>query len=133
MKWFLGTYTARFNRAHGLSGHLFSGRYKALLVDARGEGYMATACAYVHLNPVRAGLLRPEDPLRAYQWSSYPAYLVPPVRRPAWLRVDRVLGECGIPRDDAQGRKLKWIAARLHMGTWTNVSALLTKQRQKPR
>ncbi len=32
MKWFLGTYTTRFNRRHNLSGHLFSGRYKALLV-----------------------------------------------------------------------------------------------------
>src|SRR5436189_5751577 len=33
MKWFLGTYTARFNRRHKLFGHLFSGRYKSLIVD----------------------------------------------------------------------------------------------------
>ena len=33
MKWFLGTYTGRFNRRHKLVGHLFSGRYKALIVD----------------------------------------------------------------------------------------------------
>ena len=38
MKWFLGTYTARFNRRHKLLGHLFSGRYKALLVDGSGSG-----------------------------------------------------------------------------------------------
>ncbi len=38
MKWFLGTYTGRFNRRHQLSGHLFSGRYKALIVDGRGDG-----------------------------------------------------------------------------------------------
>ena len=38
MKWLLGTYTSRFNRRHKLFGHLFSGRYKALLVDGRGSG-----------------------------------------------------------------------------------------------
>src|SRR5437867_2244068 len=57
MKWFLGTYTGRFNRRHKLFGHLFSGRYKALIVDSATPGYLKTACDYVHLNPVRARLL----------------------------------------------------------------------------
>jgi REP element-mobilizing transposase RayT len=39
MKWFLGVYTGRFNRRHRLSGHLFSGRYKALVVEGGGSGY----------------------------------------------------------------------------------------------
>ena len=81
MKWFLGTYTARFNRRHQLFGHLFSGRYKALLVDAASPGYLRTVCEYVHLNPVRARLLDPEQPLRDYVWSSYPEYLKSPTRR----------------------------------------------------
>src|SRR5436190_6061080 len=38
MKWFLGTYTGRFNRRHKLFGHLFSGRYKSLVVDGSGNG-----------------------------------------------------------------------------------------------
>jgi REP element-mobilizing transposase RayT len=38
MKWFLGTYTSRFNRGHKLFGHLFSGRYKSLIVDGSGSG-----------------------------------------------------------------------------------------------
>ena len=38
MKWFLGTYTIRFNARHRLRGHLFSGRYKSLIVDDRGGG-----------------------------------------------------------------------------------------------
>src|SRR5213078_923353 len=46
MKWFLGTYTARFNRRHKLFGHLFSGRYKALVVDGSGNGYLKTVCDY---------------------------------------------------------------------------------------
>ena len=37
MKWFLGTYTGRFNRRHKFSGHLFSGHYKALIVDGRAK------------------------------------------------------------------------------------------------
>jgi putative transposase len=105
MKWLLGTYTSRFNRKHHLFGHLFSGRYKALPVDASGTGYLKSACDYVHLNPVRAGLLRPEQPLQAYPWSSYPFYLKPPERRPGWLRVDRLLGEWGIPVDSEAGRQ----------------------------
>ena len=40
MKWFLGTYTSRFNRRHKLFGHLFSGRYKSLVVEGGGTGYL---------------------------------------------------------------------------------------------
>src|SRR5688572_6730140 len=40
MQWFLGSFTQQFNRRHGLSGHLFGGRYKALLVDGRQGGYL---------------------------------------------------------------------------------------------
>ncbi len=105
MKWFLGTYTARFNRRHKLFGHLFSGRYKALVVDGSGTGYLRTVCDYVHLNPVRAKLLRLEQPLRDFAWSSWPDYLKLPEQRPRWLRVDRLLGELGIPKDSAAGRE----------------------------
>jgi len=42
MKWFLGTYTSRFNRRQKLFGHLFSGRYKALVVEGSGTGYLRT-------------------------------------------------------------------------------------------
>ena len=105
MKWFLGTYTSRFNRRHKLFGHLFSGRYKSLIVDGSGDGYLRTVCDYVHLNPVRAELLPPEEPLQTYRWSSYPEYLKRAGQRVEWLRVDRVLGELGIRRDDAAGRR----------------------------
>jgi putative transposase len=105
MKWFLGTYTGRFNRRHKLIGHLFSGRYKALIVDGSGSGYLRTVCEYVHLNPARARLLRPEQPLREYQWSSWPGFLRPPGKRLAWLRADRLLGDLGIPKDSVAGRR----------------------------
>ena len=105
MKWLLGTYTGRFNRRHRQFGHLFSGRYKALLVDGGKPGYLKTVCDYVHLNPVRAGLIRPAQSLDHFRWSSYPLYLAPPRQRPAWLRVDRLLGEWRIPKDSAAGRR----------------------------
>jgi REP element-mobilizing transposase RayT len=105
MKWFLGTYTSRFNRRHKLFGHLFSGRYKALIVDGSGNGYLRTVCEYVHLNPARAKLLAADRPLRHYCWSSYRDYLKKPARRPPWLRVDRLFGEMGIPKDSTAGRK----------------------------
>ena len=105
MKWFLGIYTGRFNRRHKVFGHLFSGRYKSLLVEGSGNGYLKTVCDYVHLNPARAKLLKKGRPLSAFAWSSWPAYLWAPSKRPAWLRVDRLLGEHGIAKDSPAGRR----------------------------
>ena len=105
MHWMLGVYTSRFNFRHNECGHVFSGRYKAVIVDGSGNGYLKTVCDYVHLNPVRAGLVRPEEPLQAYPWSSYRAYLDEPVRRPVWLRVDRLLAEWGIPFESPAARQ----------------------------
>ncbi len=105
MKWLLGTYTGRFNRRHKLCGHLFGGRYKALIVDGSGNGYLKTVCDYVHFNPARARLLTPRQALREYRWSSWPEYLRPPGRRWPWLRVDRLLGEYCIAKDNATGRR----------------------------
>jgi REP element-mobilizing transposase RayT len=105
MKWLLGTYTRRLNRRHKFVGHVFSGRYKCLIVDDSGNGYLKTVCDYVHLNPVRAKLLAPDQPLENFRWSSYRWYLMAPGKRPGWLRVGRVLGEAGIPKDSVAGRR----------------------------
>ena len=63
----------RYTRHHNLKyrswGHLFQGRYKAILCEK--DPYFLELSAYIHLNPVRAGL--EEDPLD-YPWSSYKAY-----------------------------------------------------------
>jgi len=104
MKWFLGTYTMRFNRRHRLSGHLFAGRYKSLLIDDESPDYLRAACDYVHLNPARAGMIGRLQPLESYAWSSYGEYLAPAATRPGWLRVDRLLGAHGVARDRRRGR-----------------------------
>ena len=105
MKWFLGTYTSRFNRRHRCFGHLFSGRYKSLIVDGSGNEYLRTVCSYVHLNPSRAGLVAKKEPLKSYPWSSFGEYLKVPRQRAPWLRVDRVLGDLGILKDSTSGRR----------------------------
>ena len=105
MAWLQSTYTIRLNNRHCLTGHVLSGRYKAQLVEGSGNGYLRNACDYVHLNPVRAGLLAREDRLLAYPWSSFGLYLSAREHRPAWLRADRLLGEHGIPQDTPAGRQ----------------------------
>jgi len=105
MKWFLGTYTQRFNARHRMRGHVFAGRYKSLLVDGSDDFYLRVVCDYVHLNPLRAGMLGEGKPLEEYAWSSFPEYLKPARKRTGWLRVDRLLGEHGIPEDNSRGRR----------------------------
>ena len=108
-------------------GHFFSGRYKAQLVEGSGNGYLRTACDYVHLNPVRAKLLQPEERLLAYPWSSFGYYLAAPEHRPAWMRVDRLLGEHGIGVDRAAGRQefeKRMEARRLQPGDQEALSVL---------
>ena len=78
MRWFLTAYTIRLNHRQKLFGHVFSDRYKALVVEGSGNGYLKTACDYLHLNPVRAHLLGTKDRLLAYPWSSFAWYLSAP-------------------------------------------------------
>ena len=56
MKWLQGTYTQRFNAHHREWGHLFQGRYKALLIDNKSNDYFPIVSTYIHLNPARAKL-----------------------------------------------------------------------------
>jgi hypothetical protein len=68
MKWFQNTWTRRFNVCHRLWGHLFGGRYKAILVEE--SDYLTRLIHYVHLNPVRAGLVKRSEGLESYPWCS---------------------------------------------------------------
>ena len=81
-----GVYTQAFNRRHGLVGHLFQGRFKAVLVDS--DRYLAALGRYVERNPVAAGLVgQPEN----WPWSSCRAHLgLEPA--PPWLAADELHG-----------------------------------------
>jgi REP element-mobilizing transposase RayT len=103
MKWFQGTYTQRFNARNKEWGHLFQGRYKALLVDNGSDAYFPIVSSYIHLNPVRAGLFDLKSgSLSEYAWSSYPLYLRAS-KRPVWLCAERVLN-CHSVEDTRKGR-----------------------------
>jgi putative transposase len=103
MRWFQTTYTVRFNRRHRLSGHLFQGRYKAVVVDPDERGYFVTLSDYIHLNPVRAGMIGLDKRLFDYLWSSYRWYTMKTERRD-WFEPAWVLGELGL-NDTAEERR----------------------------
>ncbi len=93
-----GVYTQTFNRRHRRVGHLFQGRYQAIVVDK--NSYLLELTRYIHLNPVRVGEVR--DP-ELFAWSSASSYVggrLPP----AFLHVDDVLALFASRRNLAQER-----------------------------
>jgi REP element-mobilizing transposase RayT len=90
-----GVYSQYFNRRHSMVGHVFQGRYKAILVQK--ESYLLELARYIILNPVRAGIVqRPE----AWRWSSYLLTISesPP---PVWLDTDWLLRQFSPDRNAA--------------------------------
>ena len=100
-----GIYTQRFNRAHDLIGHVFQGRYKAILVDK--EAHLLELARYVLLNPVRVELV---DDVADWGWSSYRA-TVGLQRKPAFLTTSWLLAQFSGPR--AQDGFQKYVAEGL--------------------
>jgi putative transposase len=106
MKWLQNAYTRRFNVRHQLWGRLFGDRYKSVLVE--GEGYYyETLVNYIHLNPARARLIRPEkgEGILDYPWSSVAGgYALPPSKRAKWLAASDGLAAMGMA-DTTAGRR----------------------------
>ena len=84
-----GSYTGYFNLRHRRVGHLFQGRFKAHLIEQ--EGHFLEISRYIHLNPVRARLVRRPE---RWPWSSYPGYRRARLVLP-WVTYARVLGDFG--------------------------------------
>ncbi len=79
MRWMQGTFANRFNAYCGERGHVFQSRYKSLVIE---EGRPLLGLVnYIHLNPVRAGLVMLGE-LKDYRWSSYPKFLKKEVKAP---------------------------------------------------
>jgi len=100
MKWLQGTWALRFNRFRGENGRPFHGRYKALHVEP-GHA-LAQVAHYIHLNPVRAGIV-PPDGILGFRWSSLPRF--PANDQPLWLAAETILHECGSLADSPAGWK----------------------------
>jgi len=103
-----GMYTQAHNRRHKKSGHVFQGRFKAILVDK--ENYLLELCRYVVLNPVRASVVREAG---NWPWSSFRATagLQP---APDYLSVDWILALFGVERKDAQERYQAFVLEGMH-------------------
>ncbi|MBI2988189.1 MAG: hypothetical protein HYY45_15595, partial [Deltaproteobacteria bacterium] len=92
------SYSAFYNRRHRRVGHLYQGRFKAIVVEA--DSYLLELSRYVHLNPVRVGAMRQKDLkgqlkyLERYRWSSLDGYLGYGKRR-VWVVYDQVLSYVG--------------------------------------
>lgn len=113
MKWFMNTYTRRLNSAHRIWGRVFGDRYKALVIEApehAGESdYLRQVLWYVHLNPVRAGLVKRAKDGRwrwaSHRWSSLvQAYGLTKGKRRSWMHAETGLNLEGLS-DSASGRR----------------------------
>ena len=114
MTWFQTTYTVRYNVRHHTTGHLYGGRYKAVLVEAPEDGsagdadYFTTLIDYIHLNPVRARLIEITDgklpAVDSYRWSSLPEYRKKRSARPDFLETSKGFGTFAL-KDGPAGRR----------------------------
>jgi len=91
MRKLLTWYALYFNRLHHRTGHLFENRYKSILCDE--ENYLLALVRYIHLNPVRAGIIRTLEELDRYAWSGHQA-IVGEVKHP-WMDTETVLSQFG--------------------------------------
>ncbi len=102
-----GVYAQAFNERYGREGHVFQGRYQAILLER--EAHLLEVSRYVVLNPVRAGMCHSPD---AWMWSSYRATVgIDPV--PAYLTADWVLAQFGRSRSAAQLGYRRFVADRM--------------------
>ena len=102
MGWLQNAYTRRINTRHGLWGHVFGGRYKAIVVEP-GNCFWALL-DYIHLNPVRAGMVERGAGLESAGWSSLRGYLEEPEKSPPWLETTMGMMVSGC-KDSASGRR----------------------------
>lgn len=104
MRHYNGVYTQRFNRRHGRVGHVFQGRYKAILVQK--DTYLLELARYIVLNPVRAAMVRSA---RAWSWSSYRS-TAGFEKPPSWLETDWILSAFSTRKDQAVERYRAFVA-----------------------
>ncbi len=112
MQWLQATFAARFNRYRKENGHIFQGRYKAILVEP--DRSLGSLCQYIHLNPVRAKVV-PASELTRWPWSSC-SWITQPQKRLPWFRPTEAMSHAGGFRDTPAGRRsyvefLEWISS----------------------
>jgi hypothetical protein len=110
-------YTQEFNKRHHRTGHLFQGRYKAILIQK--ESYLLEVCRYVVLNPVRAGIV--EQP-GEWKWSSYQPTAGREKSHPC-LTTEWILGQFGRTRENAEKEYKQFVNMGIGgKSIWTDVT-----------
>ncbi|OFZ89329.1 MAG: hypothetical protein A2V78_07470 [Betaproteobacteria bacterium RBG_16_64_18] len=120
MRWLNGVYTQRFNRRHERVGHVFQGRFKAILVER--DSYLLELARYIVLNPVRAGLASARE---GWRWSSCQA-TAGEQHPPRWLSVAWIHDQFGNGQTPAHDRYREFVAAGLDRASpWRNLRGQL--------
>jgi putative transposase len=112
MRKLLTGYAVYFNRRHRRSGHLYQNRYKSILCQE--DAYLLELVRYIHLNPLRAKLVKDMAGLARYRWSGHTALVGH--RTVAWQGVDAVLERFGSTRPEAQRRYERFVKDGQGMG-----------------
>jgi len=110
-----GVYTQAFNRHHKQVGHLFQGRFKAIVVEK--EGYLLELAHYVVLNPVRAHMVQEA---KDYRWSSYRA-TAGLAKKPQLLTTDWLLDQFTFSRSRAKRAYRRFVSQGANASPWENL------------
>jgi len=141
MRKVLTGYVVNFNRRHKRYGHLFQNRYKSIICE--DDPYLLELTRYIHLNPLRAGVVESLEKLNRYQWSGH-AVLIGKIER-KWQDTATMLGYLGNSHEEAieeyarfiedgvsQDRRPELVGGGLvrSLGGWSEVVSLRRKSRK---
>lgn len=142
MRKLLTWYAQNFNRKHGRTGHLFENRYKSILCDE--DNYLLALVRYIHLNPIRAKVIRTMNELDIYPWSGHRA-IIGQVKY-SWMDIQTILTQFGGKKSTAmneyrqfmlegmdQGHDPQFSGGGLvrSLGGWSNVLSMRRKEQQE--
>ena len=112
MRKLLTGYVVNFNRRHGRFGHLFQNRYKSIVCE--DDPYLLEITRYIHLNPLRAGLVKNLEELKRYPWAGH-SVLMGVIKR-EWQDTETILSFFGRQRRDAVKSYSQYVSDGVHEG-----------------
>jgi putative transposase len=112
MRRLLTGYAVKFNRRHQRSGHLFQNRYRSVICDE--ESYLLELVRYIHLNGIRAGLVKGMEGLDRYRWSGHSAVMG--IHKRSWQATDEVLSHFGKREQPAKRKYRQFMSEGIQLG-----------------